>query len=118
MRILVAIGTERELNFEQRCVTGWKMTLRAVYGCMLVAQGEACPGMIGGEKLRGLPSINGVAAFASAFVGTGKKLSGVRIGLVAVCAVCVRNRRFEITGGVTRQARHVGVFAEQGEACL
>ena len=86
MRILVAIGAERELNFEQRCVTGWKVTLRAVYGCMLVAQGEACPGMIGGEKLRGLPSINGVAAFAFSAVGTLRELSTVRIGLVTVGA--------------------------------
>ena len=59
-----------------------------------------------------------MATFASAFVGTRKKLSAVRIGLVAVRAGSVGNRRLEIAGCVTREARYIGVFAEQREAGL
>ena len=62
--------------------------------------------------------MNSMATFASAFVGTRKKLSAVWIGLVAVRAGSVGNWRLEIAGRVTREARHIGVFAEQREAGL
>ena len=62
--------------------------------------------------------MNRVATFASAFIRARKKLSAVRIGLVAVRAGSVGNRRLEVAGRVTREARHIGVFAEQREACF
>jgi hypothetical protein len=115
VRILVAIGTERELNFKQRCVTGWKVTLRAVYGGMLVAQGKACPGMIRSEKPGGPPSIDGVAAFALSAVGPLRELSAVRIWLMTAGAGVMRYRTLEISAFMAGIARYWQVFPGQRE---
>ena len=75
-------------------------------------------GMIRGREGGGLPALHSVAAFAPAFVGALKELPAVRVGLMAIRTIVVRDRGLEIARLVTGFARYLDMLAEQGEMRL
>jgi len=77
-------------------------------------QGKASLCVVGDRECRWAPFLHCVAAFAAPAAGTFGKLATVRIGLMAVGAAVVRNRRFKISGLVTTDAGNLDVLAEQG----
>lgn len=64
-------------------------------------KGKSCFRVIGEGKRRRTPSLHGMATLTSASVRTLCKLAGVRIGLVTVSALSVRNRCLEVATFVT-----------------
>ncbi len=67
---------------------------------------------------RGLPSIDGVALGALAFLGARGKLAFVGIGIVAILAGSEGNWFLEVVLDVTTRAGHLGMLAEKRIFCF
>jgi hypothetical protein len=70
--------------------------------------------MLGQRKLRRHKSLNRVAAFTTAFIGTPRELAGVRISM-AITAELVRHLLFEIAASVAFLASNISMPAPQWE---
>ncbi len=113
VRVLVAIHAGGELHLENCGTPGGKVTLCARDARVFGAQRKSCLAMVGDRELRGLETFDGVAAFAASAVSTLGELAAVRIGPMAIGAVLVRQRGFEVGLLVAAAARHVSVFTDQ-----
>ena len=74
--------------------------------------------MVRDAKQGGAPTLDRMAAFAAAAIRAFCKLAAMRIGVVAIGALIVSDRSFEIACLVTGQARDIYVLPEQREVCL
>ncbi len=118
MLILVAINTEQILQLELCLFACRDMAGGARHCRMRKDQGKASLRVIRKRECRGAPARDGVTTFAAATVGALQKLSPVRIGLMAICAGVVGNRRLKVSTLVTRQAWDIQMFTEQRKVCL
>ena len=113
MLVLVAVVTTLKFNLEERVFSFGDMTLGAFDGAVFAFESIGRRGVIFHGKGRRLESIDGVAGRAFARSRSLGKLAVMRIGLVAIDALCERNRLFEIASGVTQRTIHGSVLAEQ-----
>lgn len=114
--ILVAIRAESEFDLEESIAAGRDVALRARNRGVLARQRIGCSQVILDREGRWPPALDPMAGFAPAAVRAPGELAVVRIGLVAVRAVLVRNRTLEVHAGMTALAGHIQVLAEQREA--
>lgn len=115
MRILVAVHTERKLYLEQCTFARWPMALVTLDRGVFPVQREAGSVVIGDSKRSLFEALNRVARFAAAAVCTVRELSMMRIGLMAVGAKAVRNRRLEVSAAMARLALHLHMLTQQGK---
>lgn len=101
MFVSVAVGTGRELDLEFRCCARRYVASGAADLCMRKVEREGGLRVVRDRKRRWAPALHSVAAFAPAAVCAFRKLAAVRIGLVAVGAMLVRNWRLKISAYVT-----------------
>lgn len=118
MLVLVAVDALRKFDFEFRLFARRDVTRFAFDGRVREGEWETGLCVIGNGEDGGIPTLHGVAAFATAAISALGELPLVRIGLVAVSAGVMRNRRFEIAALVTAYARNIDMLALQREVCF
>lgn len=116
--ILVAIHAEGKLDLVASLLASRNMAVGALDLGVGRDKREAGLGVIGRRISRWAPALNRVATLASAAVGALQELPLMRIGLVAIRAIDVRNRDFEIGALVAGHTRHFNVLAQQRELGL
>jgi len=116
--ILVAIQALRKLDFVLGFLAGRDVTCSALDCGMREGQRKLGLRMIRVRESARNPSLDGVAAFAAAFVASLEELAAMGIGLVAIRTVVVWDRRLEVSSLVAGFARDGNVLAEQGEVRL
>lgn len=114
MFILVAIHAEGKLDLVARSLAGGNMAVCALDIGVWGHQREPGFGVVGHRVSGWAPTLHGVAALAPAPVGALEELASVRIGIMAIRAVCKGHGRFEIRGLMARKALHFEVFSQQG----
>lgn len=118
MFIAMAVNAGRELDFEFRCGSRQCVASSAANIGMRKIERETGLRMIRDRKCRRAPALHRMAAFATTAILTFCKLSAVRIWFVAVGALLMWNRRFEISSGMTTQTLNIEMFPEQWETGL
>jgi len=113
--VLVAIQALRKLDLVSSIFACRNVARFALHCCMRKSEREFSLSMIRGRESGGLPALHRVAAFASAFVGALKELPAMRIGLMAIGTIVVRDWRLEIARLVTGFAGYLDMLAKQGE---
>lgn len=115
VHVAMAIDALRELDLEARVTTCWSVAGGA--GDFLVREGQREAGlcMECGREYGWAPSIDVMAALATASVQARCELTTVRIGLMAVGACGMRNRRLEVAVAVAIETANGQVLAEQRE---
>lgn len=115
VHITVTIGTTCELDLEQRGFAGGDVALCALQ-CRVFSFEWICGlRMIGDLELRRLPSLDRMARRALAAIGAFGELSGVRIGTVAIGALCECDWPLEISGYVAKGAVYRRVLPKERE---
>ncbi len=118
MSILVTVRAKREFYFVNRVLSDRQMAFGAFDRDVLAFQGIAGRIVFLHAEQRRLPSIQGMALCALALFRTSFELAFVRIGLVAIHAICEGKRLLEITIDVTGRAANRFVFAKQRIFCV
>jgi hypothetical protein len=116
VRIPMAVRALSELHAIDRGLAGWDMTLGAGNFAVASIEGVARCGVRGRRERGGRPPVRRMAGGAVPTVRAAGKLSLVRVRLVAVNAVGVRDRFLEIARPVTLPARETGVLSRQDES--
>lgn len=116
--VLVAIHAERKADLVAGRFTGWGVAIGALYLGVRGYERKARLGVLGDRIGGGNPAVHRVATLASPPVGAFQKLASVRVGLVAIGAICEGDGRFEIRILVAAQAGDLLVLAQQWKARL
>jgi hypothetical protein len=109
----VAIKAARECDIELGGRARRLVTLRAFHLGMFAQQRIFRCGVLLHSVRRGLETLDGVTGSALHSAGALAKLALVRIGLVAIHALRVRDRLLEIAAGMALRAGHRDMFASQ-----
>ncbi len=113
MRILVAIRARRELHFVERVLARRQVAFVASHGRMFSFQRVMRRRVLFHPKLRGLPSLDGVALRALSLAGPRLELPLVRIRRMAIDALRKGHRLLEIPFGVAVLATDFQMHAHQ-----
>jgi hypothetical protein len=115
MYIRMAVNTRRESNLESRLRPRRDVALLAGNAIVRLDERKVCVCMICDRECRRLPPCHGVTGFAFAVIGARCKLATVGIGSMAIGACRVRDRRPEVSLGMTGKALDFKMFSEERE---
>lgn len=115
MPIAVAIGAALEFDFEYRFLSPRNVALCALQPGMSALQRICTQGVLFHRKCRWLPAIDGMAGRTLSTISPLAELAMMRIVVVAVHALGEDHRLLEVAVGVTTNAVHGRVFAQQRE---
>ena len=118
VRVGVAIHAKRKLHFVVCCLPGRHVTLRAGHGRVLALERIGRCGVFFHREIRWLESLDAVAGSTITAVRALGELPTVRVGRVAIGALPVRHRLFEICRAVTLVALHGRMFSFQRVICF
>lgn len=113
--VLVAVGAEREFDFEFGRLAGRDMTLGAFDLRMRTIERISAGGVVLHGKLCWLPAFHGVAGFTLVSAFAFCELAFMRIRLMAVRTERERDFGFEVATVVAFGAIHFGMQAQQRE---
>lgn len=113
MLVLVAVGALGKVDLEERRPPRGNVALLALNGGMFSLERISAGSVLFHGECRWLEPIDRVAARTFSAVGTFYKLSAVRIRLVAIAALRMRDRPLKVRPDVAALAAHAGVFSEQ-----
>lgn len=98
--VAVAIGAMLKLDLKLCVFALGKMALIAAHSGMSALQRISAGRVVLHGKRRRLPSVDSVARGALALIGARGELAFVRVGLVAICALCKHQRLLEVAARV------------------
>jgi len=110
--IFMAIGAGCEFYFVNRCLSGRQMTLGALHLDVFPLERILRCGVLLHAEERGLPTLDGMALGALAFLFAGRELPGMNI-LVAIHTSGERQGLLEVAVEMARTAIHGGMLAKQ-----
>ena len=113
MLILMAIGASREFYFVESVLACWHVAFVAIDSCMFALESIFRRGVFLNAKQRRFPSIHIVAFGAFAFACPRHELTLVRIGGMAIDALCKCDFLFEVAGLVTLITTDLGMHPQQ-----
>lgn len=118
VRVLVAVDAERKLHFVARLFPGRDMAGFAFDFAVRDDERKAGLGVIGNAECGWLEAFDCMATLAAAMVGAARELALVRVWLVAVRALRVRNRAFEVAIKMAGETWHVGMLPKERVVCF
>ena len=116
--IAMAIGAAIELHFENRVAAFRNVALRALQTRVTTLQRILGQSVLFHRKSRRFPPLHSVAGRTFSAIGALRKLTFVRIGLMAVHALGKSQGLLEISIGMALRASDAGVLPFQGKFCF
>jgi len=111
--VAVTIRAKLKLDLIERVFPFWHMTLPALHACVAALQRIGGGRMFLDAELRRFESFEAVTGGAVAAVGAFGELPAVRIGVMAIGALCKGDRLFKVGACMALHAIHLGVFSDQ-----